>query len=89
MGGRIDREEGRDPMASTTITTVVKMIESLPETAQERVADHLREFIAELNDDLRWERSYAKSQPQLAAAARRARQEIAAGRAKPLNPEEL
>jgi hypothetical protein len=77
------------PMASTTITTVVKMIESLPETAQERVADHLREFIADLSDDLRWEGSYAKSQPQLAAAARRARQEIAAGRAKPLNPEEL
>ena len=76
-------------MASTTIATVVKMMESLPETAQERVADQLRELISELSDDLRWERSYAKSQPQLVAAARRARQEIAAGRAKPLNPDEL
>ena len=76
-------------MSSTAITTVVKMMESLPETAQERVADHLQEFIADLSDDLRWERSFAQTQPQLAAAARRARQEIAAGQAKPLNLEEL
>jgi histone acetyltransferase (RNA polymerase elongator complex component) len=76
-------------MSSTTITTVVKMMESLPETAQERVADQLREFIADLSDDLRWERSYAKTQPQLVAAAHRARQEMAAGKAKPLNLEEL
>jgi hypothetical protein len=55
------------------------MKESLPETAQERVAE----------DDLRWERSFARTQSQLAAAARRARQEVAAGQAKPLRPEEL
>jgi hypothetical protein len=76
-------------MSSTAITTIVKMMESLPETAQERVADHLQEFIADLSDDLRWERSFAQTQPQLAAAARRARQEIAAGQAKPLNLEDL
>jgi hypothetical protein len=76
-------------MSSTAITTVIKMMESLPETAQDRVVDHLQEFIADLSDDLRWERSFAKTQPQLAAAARRARQEIAAGLAKPLNPDEL
>ncbi|HEV7517960.1 MAG TPA: hypothetical protein VGR07_16800 [Thermoanaerobaculia bacterium] len=76
-------------MSSTAITTIVKMMESLPETAQERVADHLQEFIADLSDDIRWERSFAQTQPQLASAARRARQEIAAGQAKPLDPEEL
>jgi histone acetyltransferase (RNA polymerase elongator complex component) len=76
-------------MSSTAITTIVKMMESLPETAQERVADHMREFIADLSDDFRWEQLYAKTQPQLVAAARRARQEMAAGKAKPLNLEEL
>ncbi|HZF11735.1 MAG TPA: hypothetical protein VFE33_23360 [Thermoanaerobaculia bacterium] len=76
-------------MSSTAITTVVKMMESLPETAQDRVADHLRDFIADLTDDLRWERSFAKTQSQLSAAARRAREEIAAGKAQPLNLDEL
>ena len=76
-------------MSSTAITTVVKMMESLPETAQDRVADHLRDFIADLTDDLRWERSFAKTQSQLSAAARRAREEIAAGQAQPLNLDEL
>jgi hypothetical protein len=53
------------------------------------VADHWRELIEDLRNDLRWERLFAKSQPQLIAAARRARQEMAAGQAKPLNLEEL
>jgi hypothetical protein len=76
-------------MSSTAITTVGKMKEALPETAQDRVAEHLQELIVDLSDDLRWERAFAKTQPELAAAARRARQEIAAGLAKPLSPDEL
>jgi hypothetical protein len=76
-------------MSSTAITTVIKMMEALPEAAQHRVADHLREFIADLSDDLQWEQSFAKTQSQLSAAARRAREEMAAGKAKPLNLEGL
>ena len=30
-------------MSSTAITTVVKMLESLPETVQDQVMEHLRE----------------------------------------------
>jgi len=42
-------------MSSEAIATVIKMIESLPETAQERVVDHLREYITELQDELEWD----------------------------------
>ena len=64
-------------MSPETVATVVKMIESLPETAQERVVEHLREYIEELRDELEWDSLFKKTQPQLIAAAKRARQEIA------------
>ena len=67
-------------MSSTAIATVVKMMGSLPEPAQEQIADHLRQYIEELQDELRWDGLFKKSQLQLAAAAKRARQEIATGK---------
>ena len=76
-------------MPSTAVVTVVKMLESLPEPVQDRIADHLREYIADLRDELRWDDHFQRTQPQLAAAARRAREEIAAGKAKPLNLDDL
>jgi len=42
-------------MASTAIATVEKMLESLPEEAQERVMEHLREYILDLQDELQWD----------------------------------
>ena len=66
-------------MSSPTISTIVKMVESLPDDLQERVAEHLREFIADLEDEARWESSFKKTQNSLVAAARRTKQEIAGG----------
>ncbi len=65
------------------------MMDSLPEQAQEQVAEHLREYLEDLQDDLRWNRLLQQTQPQLAVAAQRARQEIAAGKASPMNYDEL
>lgn len=77
-------------MASTAaIMTVTKMLESLPETVQERVVEHLREYLADLQDELEWDSLFEQTQPQLAAAARRAKQEIAQGRAQPMDYERL
>lgn len=73
-------------MASeTTVATVIKMLESLPESAQKQVVEHLREYIAELKDELEWDDLFEQTQPQLAVAARRAKQEIAQGHAKPMD----
>ena len=76
-------------MSSTAIATVIKMIESLPETAQDQVVEHLREYLEDLQDELRWDTQFKKTQRQLVAAARRAKKEIAKGRAKPLDYDQL
>ncbi|WP_089721187.1 hypothetical protein [Candidatus Entotheonella palauensis] len=61
-------------MASPAITTVIKMMESLPEAMQDRVAEHLREYLADLQDEQQWDALVSKTQPQLIEAARRAKQ---------------
>ena len=76
-------------MPTTTIATIVKMMESLPKPAQERVAEHLREYIEDLRDELQWDGLVKKTQRGLAAAAQRAKKEIAAGHAKPMDYERL
>ncbi|MGL5921809.1 hypothetical protein [Chroococcidiopsis sp.] len=39
-------------MLPEAIATVVKMMESLPVTAQKKIVDHLREYITELQEEL-------------------------------------
>jgi len=68
-------------VSSPQISTLVKIMESLPVSLQERVTDHLREYINDLQDEIKWDSSFAKSQSKLVAAARTAKQEIAEGKA--------
>jgi len=76
-------------MPSTAVATVIKMIESLPEDAQDQVIEHLRDYLEDMKDDVKWDNAFKKTQPQLVAAARRAKREIADGHAKPLNRRDL
>jgi hypothetical protein len=76
-------------MTSAASTTVVKMIDALPEAVQERVVEHLQDYIADIRDEMKWGESFAKSQDKLAAAAKKAREEIAQGLATPLDPDQL
>jgi hypothetical protein len=76
-------------MSSEAIATLVKMLESLPEIAQDQVVEHLRQYVEELRDELRWDRSFEKTQEQLTAAGRRAKQEIAEGRAQAMDLDRL
>jgi hypothetical protein len=76
-------------MSATVIATVVKMMESLPDPMQDRVAEHLREYIEDLREEWEWDTTFKKTQSQLVTAARRAKQEIAAGQAKPLDYDQL
>jgi len=76
-------------MSSTAIATVVKMMESLPEPAQQQVVVHLRQYLEELQDELRWDGLFQKTQPQLIAAATRAKEQIASGQSKPMDYNEL
>ena len=76
-------------MSSTTVDTVAKMIETLPEEAQHRVVEHLREYIDDLRDEMKWDKLFRETQPGLIAAARRARQEVAEGKAAAMDDEQL
>ena len=68
---------------------IVEMMESLPETLQQQVVEYLKEYIADLKDELQWDESFKKTQPQLVAAAQRAKQEIAEGKAQEMKLNEL
>jgi hypothetical protein len=72
----IQREN--EVMKSNAIATVVKMIETLPEETQDQVVEHLSDYLEDMRDNAKWDRAFRKTQPQLAAAAYRAKKEIAA-----------
>jgi hypothetical protein len=76
-------------MSSAVVTTIVKMLESLPIEVQDRVAEHLREYIDDLQDEMRWNQSFQRTQSKLIAAARRAKQEIAEGQATAMDYDQL
>ena len=76
-------------MSSTAVVTMVKMVESLPEATQNQVVEHLREYLAELQDEIHWDTLFQKTQSQLVIAARRAKEEKAKGLAKPMDYDQL
>ncbi len=76
-------------MSSTVMATVAEMLASLPEPLQEEVAQHLREYMADLQDEAEWQAQFDRTQPQLVAAARRAKAEMAEGQVEPLDHERL
>lgn len=76
-------------MSSEAIATVVKMMGTLPDTAQNQVVEYLQTYIADLQDEQRWDETYAKTQTNLVQKARLAKQQIAEGNAWPLNIDEL
>ena len=72
-------------MSSEATTTITKMLETLPEQAQERVVEHLREYIGDLRDEVLWNESFSRTQANLVSAAQRVRKEIKEGKATPLD----
>jgi hypothetical protein len=69
--------------------TVVKMMESLPQATQKRVVNHLRVYLAEIDDEAEWDALFQETQPQLIAEARRVRQEIEEGIVEPMDYDRL
>ncbi|MBV9387046.1 MAG: hypothetical protein JOZ78_11530 [Chroococcidiopsidaceae cyanobacterium CP_BM_ER_R8_30] len=76
-------------MSSTAITTIVKMLESLPIEVQDRVAEHLREYIDDIQDEMTWNKLFQQTQSKLISAAQRAKQEIAEGQATAMDYDQL
>jgi hypothetical protein len=74
---------------TTATTTLVKLLETLPEPVQDQVVDHLKLYVEELQDELQWDMAFKKTQPQLLAAARKAKQEISQGLSEPMDYKRL
>ena len=72
-----------------TAQTAVKMLESLSEDTQEWVVEKLREIIEEIRDERKWEGSLKKKGKSLMKAAEKAHEEIAQGKASPMDYEKL
>ena len=76
-------------MPSSAIAAVVKMMQSLPDATQNRVVEHLREYLEDISDEKLWDEAFEKTQDKLVAKAIRVRQEISSGHTKPLDYDQL
>ena len=76
-------------MGSSASVTMIKMLETLPEPLQDRVLEHMRDYIEDIRDEAKWNESFSKSQNKLVAAARHARKEIGKGKAAPMDTDRL
>lgn len=76
-------------MSEENIATVVKILKSLPDAQQEKIIQHLREYIADIEDELKWDKSFHKTQNKLVEVARLAKQEIAQGKRQTMDYEQL
>jgi hypothetical protein len=76
-------------MSTPAINTIVKMVESLSDEMQVQVVEHVRAYLAEIEEEKRWDESFKRTKHNLAAAARKAKEEIAAGLSTPMDDEQL
>lgn len=76
-------------MATPALTTIIKMIEDLPEPLQNQVADHLREYLADLDDEEKWDAAFARTQDKLAYVTGDVTKQIAEGQSEPMDFDKL
>ncbi|MDB9519778.1 hypothetical protein PN466_22805 [Roseofilum reptotaenium CS-1145] len=74
---------------SLAIKDLLEMVEPLPDEIQQQIVAHVREYIADLQNEQRWDESFRRTQSALVAAARKAKQERAAGNATKMDYDEL
>lgn len=76
-------------MDTAAATTMMKMLESIPDSLQEEVVEHMRDYIEDMRDKTKWKELFSQTQDKLIAAARKARQEIAEGKASLMDVDKL
>jgi hypothetical protein len=74
---------------SKATETATKMIESLPESVQDRVVEELRLLVEDVREEAKWDALIESKKSGLVAAARKARKEIAAGKATDMDFDKL
>lgn len=76
-------------MESEASVTIAKMLETLPVQLEDKVVEHLKEYIEDLRDEAQWTDSFSRTQESLIKAARQARKDISDGKATPLTIKQL
>jgi len=76
-------------MSGKNIETVIKILESLPDSQQESIIEHLQEYIADCQDEWQWNKAFQNKQSKLVEVAKQARQQIAQGQATPMKYDQL
>ena len=69
--------------------TATKMIESLPESVQDRVVEELRILVEDVREEAKWDALIESKKGGLVGAARKARKEITAGKATDMDFDKL
>ncbi len=69
--------------------TIDKMIKTIPESMQSSVLDEIQAIITEKHDELEWNIQFQQSQENLIATAKKVKDEIATGLAKPMDYKKL
>lgn len=65
------------------------MLESLPQSVQDRAVEHLREYLEDVTDEIRWDENFDKRSARLAEMADTVKSDIANGRATPMDFDRL
>ena len=76
-------------MDTAAATTMLKMLESVPDALQESVVEHMRDYIEDVRDDAKWKELFGRSQDKLVAATLQARREVSQGKGRRLDIESL
>ena len=76
-------------MSSPAITTIVNMVESLRTELQEQVVENVRTYLAEIEEEKRWDNSFKRTRDNLVAAARKTKEEVDVGMSTPMDYEQL
>jgi hypothetical protein len=74
---------------SKAAETATKMIEFLPESVQDRVVEELRILVENVREEAKWDALIESKKDRLVAAARKARKEIAVGKATEMDFDKL
>jgi len=65
--------------------TISRMIEILPQEAQERLLDRFLPIISEISDEIEWDTAFEDTKDKLASIAKRVKKEVVQGKTEPMD----
>jgi len=80
---------GRCRIEKTYYADRYHALDRLPDELQEQLVEYVRAYIAEIEEEKRWDQSFKQTKNNLVVAARKAKEEIAAGLSAPMDYEQL